>query len=380
MQLVKLLKSHVEKLREGIQERLVEGTMPRYVAMTLFEIWKKDLLANKVSQNEDGAYVSSKMLTLQQLEQEFKAAPNSVKPAVTHSREGLQSRDVEIPGYFVSLNITKQEYSFCVTVNPDPLATLRWIWGPYIGKQPIVVACEKRLFFKINKDVYVRNVTIDRDGSWNDCEVLKKLIQSVPVNTVRLYAPAGEISAAFAILDFFNNRLRVPAVGKLVYPHYEDAGQNLVVLGSGIEEHHYQAPADLGFCLKNFANGVEETNGKKHNDTVSGTKMKVHVLLQRWQTDDGSVVTVIYGSHAAAIEQVVKKLVSERLAASLIKSIPRIHWLRRRAHFECLIAVELDTTGKDFVLRSFTVVKPQQRRSHSVTKMRHPQRDLEKGA
>jgi hypothetical protein len=379
MQPVKLLKSRVEKLREGIQERLAEG-MPRSVAMVLFEIWNNDLMANKVSQNEDGAYVSSQVLTLQQLEEKFKAVKNSVKPAVTLARHGLQSRVVEIPGYFLSLNITKNEYSFSVTINPDPLATLRWIWGPYIGKEPIVVACEKRLFFKIEKDVYVRNVTIDRESSWKDCEVLKKLIQSEPVNTVRLYAPAGEISAAFAILDFFNNQLKARAIGKLMYPDYKDDAQNLIVLGSGIEEHHYEPPANRSFSLRNFPNGVEEKNGKKHNDRVSDTNMKVHVLLQRWQTEEDNVVTVIYGSHAAAIEQVVKKLVSEPLAAGLIKSIPRIHWLRRRAHFECLIAVQLDRTGNDFVLRAFKVLKPQPRRSHSVTKKRHPQEALARGA
>ena len=379
MQLVKLLRTHVEKLKKGIEERLLEGTMPREIAMKLFEIWKKDLMANKVLENEGGAYVSSRMLTVQQLEQEFKAAPNSVRPHVTLARQGLQSRVVAIPGYFVSLDITKHEYSFCATVNADPLATLRWFWGPYIGKDdPIVVACEKRLFFKVNEDVYVRNVTIDRDDSWKDCEVLKKLIQNGPVNTVRLYAPAGEISAAFAILDFFNNQLKVPAIGKLIYPHYEDAGKNLIVLGSGIEDKPFPAPANLGLSLQNFANGVEEKEGKKYNDTVRDMKMKIHVLLQRWQRDDGTVVTVIFGSHAAAIEQVVNKLVSEKLATNLIKMMPRIHWLRRRPHFECLIAVDLDRTGKDFALRSFTVVKP--RRSHSVTKMRHPEEGLEKGA
>ena len=51
-----------------------------------------------------------------------------------------------------------------------------------------------------------RGASCDRDGSCKDCEILKKLI-SEPVNTVRLYAPAGEVSAAFAILDFFNIQL-----------------------------------------------------------------------------------------------------------------------------------------------------------------------------
>jgi len=53
-------------------------------------------------------------------------------------------------------------------------------------------------------------------------------------------------------------------------------------------------------------------------DKVTDPQLKVHVVVQRWQKNDGKVITVIYGSHAAAIEEVVRNLVSEGPASRLI--------------------------------------------------------------
>lgn len=375
------LKSHIEDLRKGIEERL-KVTFPRTVALTLFDIWKQDLDRGKVVKNRNGVYMSSEPLTLRDLAGKLQGTNSILKPHVTRARAALQASSLPVAGYLLSLNISQRRYSICVAVAEDPLATQRLIWSPYIGRGSIVVGCVKRLFFKINKEVYVRNITVDNDACWDKCDVLKSLIGQGPAHPVRLYAPSGEISAAFALLDLFNNQLDLGAVGALITPYYDDTGKNLVVLGSGIEEPHYEAPPELAFSFKNVDNGVEDVkNGTKFTDKVTGPNLKVHVVVQRWQKKDGGIVTVAYGSHTAAVEAIVKTLVSPTQASNLLKQFPHIErWLRGRVSFEALFAVDLDRDATYFISRTISLVRPKQRKLRPLSKRRPAQDGLKKGA
>jgi len=138
-------------------------------------------------------------------------------------------------------------------------------------------------------------------------------------------------------------------------------GQNLIVLGSGIEEPHFAAPAHLGFCYQNFEGGVKNLkNGELFHDKLKDPHLKVFITVQRWRKGDGKVISVIYGSHGAAIEFVVQTLVSEQEAAALLAQHPRIHrnWLRKRIEFECVFAVELDRDGTYYIRRNISVILP----------------------
>jgi hypothetical protein len=379
---LQLLKSRVEEIRTFIKGRLGENTVPEAIGVALFDIWKEDLVGGKVSKGSGGAFVSARPQSLQQLEEKSKTGKNSIKPAITHVREALQSGVIEVAGYLLSLDITKHRYSLSVTITPDPLATLRLIWKPYLGGESVFVASVKRVFFKINKDVYVRNVTVDNESDWKECDTLRKLIGHGDAHAVRLYAPSGEMSAAFALLDLFSNQLKLSAVGKLIAPHYKHDGQNLVVLGSGIEEPHFVPPPELGFSFKNFDSGVEYLkNASKFTDKVTDPHLKVHVVVQRWQKNDGKVITVIYGSHAAAIEEVVRNLVSEGPASRLINKPRHIrNWLKKRIEFECLFAVDLDRDGTYFIPRSISLVRRSRQSAQSPSPSRNPQHSFKKGA
>jgi hypothetical protein len=389
--LLRFLKMHVEDLRRAI-ERGVKDNLPRSVALKLFEVWAQNLNAGKVVKEDSGIYKSSEPLTLKQLEEKFPRSgkdtlnPNphivDLKPHVTHARAALRALSVPVAGQLVSMDISLRQYSICVTVADDPLAARRLIWSSYAGKQPIAVACVKRLFFKVNKDVFVRNITVDDYGDWDKCNVLKSLIGEGPAHAVRLYAPSGEISAAFLILDLFNSHLKIEAVGTLIAPHYDDSGKSLVVLGSGIEEPHFEAPSKATFSLKNFENGIEDVKtGTRYTDQIMDPHLKVYVVVQRWLRSDGSIVTVVYSSHAAAVEAVVKTLVSEPKASELIRTFPRIEvWLRKRVNFECMFCVELDREGTYFGVRNVSVVIPDQRRVASLGKRRLRKKTFKKGA
>jgi hypothetical protein len=376
---LEFLKLHLEDVRMGIKEQLPESTNTSAVALKLFDIWVHDLGRGKVVQNSEGSCTSSEPLTRQSLEKEFIGSKGSVKSAVSRARAALQSRrPAAVAGHLLYFDITEREYAFSIAVKPDPLATRRLIWSPYTGRGPITVASVKRLFFKINKDVYVRNITVDNDECWIKCDVLKGLIREGPGHAVRMYAPSGEVSAAFALIDLFNNHLKLDAVGVLISPGYSDKGKNLVVLGSGIEEPHYIAPTELAFSFKNFENGVENVkDGTKFIDEVTDATLKVYVVVQRWQKSDGNVITVVYSSHAAAVEAVVENLVSETQASKLIKDFPRIeNWLKKRLSFECLFAVDLDREGRYFTPRSVSVILPDVRKAHAVAKLREVRRGL----
>jgi hypothetical protein len=122
-------------------------------------------------------------------------------------------------------------------------------------------------------------------------------------------------------------------------------------------------------------------NGTKFTDKVTDPHLKVHVVVQRWQKNDGKVITVIYGSHAAAIEEVVRNLVSEGPAGRLINKPWHIkNWLRKRIEFECLFAVDLDRDGTYFIPRSISLVPRSRQSAPSVGKSRNTQHSFKRGA
>jgi hypothetical protein len=377
---LKFLKSHTEDLRRCI-EQLLKDT-PRKVALALFDIWKNDLSKDNVVKNGAGAYVSADPIPPSSFA--TKLGMRGIKSPVSRARTGLQGHLNPIGGRLLSLDISDRSYAFCVTIATDPFATQRLIWSPYIVKEPTIVATVKRVFFKINKDVYVRNVTVDNESAWTKCDVLKKLIgRKGEVHAVRLYAPSGEVASAFGLLDVFNHQLNIRAVGRVIAPYYRHAGQNIIVLGSGIEEPHYppQPSTNFKFWLKNLKDGVQNLKSRiKFSDETSDQAAKIHVVVQRWRKSDGKVMSVIYGSHAAAIEFVVENLVSEEKASILISKFPRIkRWLTRHVEFECLFAVDLIREGMYFDPSDISVVWPSPRPIR-FPKTRHAKRVLRKGA
>jgi hypothetical protein len=332
-------------------------------------------------------YASPEPLSLKELEGKLKGmkATFNAKPHVTHARRLLRAQPLLVGGFSLSMDISKNRYAFCVAITKDPLAARRLIWSPYFSnsRSPIVIGCVKRLFFKIDKDVYIRNVAVNNEGSWRNCNILKTHIADDITHAVRLYAPSGEVSATYALLDLFNNQLAFRAVGSLIEPQREEREENLIVLGSGIEEPHYGPKPLKEFFCRNFHNGVDDLKSSKRfvDKLTDDENLRVYVILQRWQETRDSVVTAVYGSHAAAVEAVVKKLVVESSAQELIEEFPRIeNWLRKRVKLECLFAVDLVRNGDYFRAQNTSILVPDQKKLKSLKKSRGAQRSFKKGA
>lgn len=362
---VEFLKTHSKKIRAAIQERLGEQNQKQAIAIHLFEKWREDLELNRVAERE-GAFIAAEPLTLEELALKYRSSKDNVKPFVTRARKELHASPFVIAGNMLHLEITEHPYRFSVAVETDPLAIRKLVWEPYLNCKPIVVGCVKRIFFKVGKDVYARNVQVDQVESYDKCNTLKSLIGTSPARPVRMYAPSGEISASYALLDMFNNELQVRATGALISPSDRHLNEDLVILGSGIEKPHYGPPSGLAFSFRNLRNGVEDARSHdKILDRYVDQRTRVPALVQRWQETDGRIITVIYSSHAFAVEVVVRHLVSERLPLDLRVKFSRLQdRLRNQIDFECIFNVEFDRNGLYFQETDFSIVRLGQKAKH----------------
>src|SRR5579863_6890959 len=112
------LKSHVEQIRVFIESRFKE-TYPRDVALGLFDLWKQALDEGRVIEDRDGAFVSSRPLTLGGLTDALRALNIdrlNVKPHITRARDTLHLQPFAVGGQLLSLDICKRKYSFKVRI------------------------------------------------------------------------------------------------------------------------------------------------------------------------------------------------------------------------------------------------------------------------
>lgn len=234
---------------------------------------------------------------------------------ISRARKAIKKAPLITGGYRFAFDISTDVYGLDVVCETQKNKNLLRFWAPYMeSDKSAAIALVERLFFHLNRDVYVRNVRVNNVADYKQCPVLKRLIKSPrPSN---LYVSTGEAGAAFTMLDTFSNKLEIAANGMLFSPGVRYPN-NLVVMGSGTEEPRFDPPERFRYRITR--DGVANKLGKiRYRDIWGEQKLVIHVLVSRWRNDDGYAVTTVHASHGRAIEGVCQYFSDENNVAELL--------------------------------------------------------------
>lgn len=281
----------------------------------LIEAWEADLKNGMVGRTR---------LTLEQLAAESANIRNverrgtilgNLRAYIARARKAISHAPFLAGGVRFEFDISNNVYGLDVACETQKNKNLLKFWEPYLASEKkAAIALVERLFFHLDRDVYIRNVRVNNVEDYKQCPVLKKLVKTPRPSS--LYVSTGEAAAAFMMLDTFTNNLEIPAEGLLFSPGVRYPN-NLIVMGSGTEEPRFDPPERFRYRITR--DGISNRQGKiTYGDNWGEQKLTIYVLVSRWKNDDSYMVTTVHASHGRAIEGVCKYLSDESNVGQLI--------------------------------------------------------------
>jgi hypothetical protein len=229
---------------------------------------------------------------------------------------------------------------------------LERFWLPHVNNHgPLTVLLYERLFFRYGNDVYIRSTNV------NDDDELDRLVEDLPcvaevkrqLRASMHYISSGELYGGIAVQEFLREhfnalaRIRIHQEAR-GHTNVSDAGNRIILAASRVGDPDIDRNDHERFTAteKGVEPGFPDHTAKPEHRTI-------HVLFSR-RSQDGSVSTVLQGTHGRAIQGVCEYLGRPDTTEAIMDNVG-LKDNRLPAHFQMVFQVLLTYDGRAKVSR-----------------------------